>query len=312
MPLTIFYAGNPDEWPAYQQALSGALMRRGIAADITNHAHAPQCVDYIIYAPSGGLSDFTPFSRLKAVLSLWAGVETFQDNPTLDVPLARMVNRSLCDGMAEWVLGHTLRYHLDIERHIFGQDGAWRNDITPPLARDRRVGILGLGALGQHAAAYLVNAGFQVAGWSRHLKSVDGVACYAGAGGLNDMLRRTEILVLLLPQTPATENLLNARTLALLPRGARLLNPGRGALIDDTALLAALKTGHIAHATLDVFRIEPLPPKHPFWAHPNVTVTPHIAAETRVDTAAEALAENIRRGEVGESFLNLVDRRAGY
>ena len=126
------------------------------------------------------------------------------------------------------------------------------------------------------------------------------------------MLSRAEILVLLLPLTAATENILSTETLALLPKGATLINPGRGALIDDAALLAALDSGQIGQATLDVFRTEPLPADHPYWHHPKVTVTPHIASATRPESAAEAIAENIRRSEAGETLLHLVDRSAGY
>lgn len=126
------------------------------------------------------------------------------------------------------------------------------------------------------------------------------------------MLRQSQILILLLPSTAATENTLNAETLAMLPKGAFIINPGRGPLIDDNALLAALDSGQIGHATLDVFRVEPLPQDHPFWAHPKVTVTPHIASETRAPSASRAIVENIRRGEAGEPFLYLVDRSAGY
>ena len=177
---------------------------------------------------------------------------------------------------------------------------------------ERRVGILGLGELGAACARALVALNFDVAGWARRPKEIAGMACHAGEGGLETVLARSEILVLLLPHTPETESLLDAGTIAKLPDGAVILNPGRGALIDDDALLAALDAGHIGHATLDTFRVEPLPDDHPFWRHPKVTVTPHIASETRASTAAQVIAENIRRGEAGEPFLHLVDRTAGY
>jgi len=172
--------------------------------------------------------------------------------------------------------------------------------------------VLGLGALGQACATTLAELGFDVTGWSRSAKTVPGIKCLSGDAGLREALASAEIVVLLLPFTPQTENILNAETLALLPRGAVVINPGRGPLIDDDALLAALDSGHISHATLDVFRMEPLPKDHPFWAHPNITVTPHIAADTRPSTAAKVIAENIRRNEAGEALLYLVDRGAGY
>ena len=153
---------------------------------------------------------------------------------------------------------------------------------------------------------------FDVSGWSRRPKKINAITCYSGDDGLREVIASSDILVLLLPLTTATENLLNADSLALMPKKASILNPGRGQLIDDDALLAALDTGQIGSATLDVFRVEPLPAEHPFWAHPRVTVTPHIASETRAETAATVIAENIRRGEAGEPFLHLVDRNAGY
>jgi glyoxylate/hydroxypyruvate reductase A len=213
--------------------------------------------------------------------------------------------------MVEWVTGHVLRYHLGMDAQISGQNGTWA-PLIPPLARNRRVGFLGLGVLGSACAHALVALNFQVSGWSRASKSVAGIRCLSGDAGLAKLLQSSDILVLLLPLTPATENLLNAERLALLPKGAFVLNPGRGALIDDKALLGALDTGQIAHATLDVFRVEPLPPEHPYWAHPNVTVTPHIASDTRADSASLVIAENIRRNEAGEPMRFVVDRAAGY
>jgi glyoxylate/hydroxypyruvate reductase A len=310
MPVNILFAARADQWRIYQAPLTKALSEQGVDATLSTDL-APEDVDYIIYAPDSAVQDFTPYTRAKAVLNLWAGVENIVGNPTLRIPLARMVDHGLTQGMVEWVTGHVLRHHLGMDRHILGQDGEWRAD-APPLASDRRVTVLGLGALGEACARMLVRLGFPVTGWSRRPKDIPGVSCLSGDAGLQAALKAADILVLLLPLTDETENLLNADTLALLPQGAVIVNPGRGPLIDDDALLAALDRGHVAHATLDVFRVEPLPAEHPFWAHPNVTVTPHIASETRSETAAQVIAENVRRGETGEPFLHLVDRENGY
>jgi len=309
---TILFSAKSERWDQYETPLRAALAEAGLGdATLTTEAD-PAEVDYIIYAPNSGLDDFTPYTRLKAVLNLWAGVEDVVGNPTLKVPLARMVGGGLTEGMVEWVTGHVLRYHLGMDLHIHGQDGRWRAEAVPPLAMDRSVAILGLGALGRACGEALARLGFKVSGWSRTAKDISGIETYHGADGLHDVLRQAEIVVLLLPNTPATENTLNAETLALLPKGARIINPGRGPLIDDEALLAALNSGQVGHATLDVFRVEPLAADHPYWTHPNVTVTPHIASQTRPDLAARAIVENIRRGEDGLPFLHLVDRDAGY
>lgn len=308
MSINVLFSARPALWPVYEPLLTKGLsgMDVTIATDLP-----PEQVDYVVFAPNGGLQDFTPFKRLKAVLSLWAGVEKIAGNETLTVPLARMVDHGLTQGMTEWVVGHVLRYHLGMDRHIMVQDGVWAPD-PPPLASERTVCVLGLGALGQAAAGALSSLGFNVIGWSRTAKTIPGVNSLHGPDGLRRALAQADIVVLLLPDTPATENTLNAETLALLPKGARIINPGRGGLVDDDALLHALDTGQIAHATLDVFRTEPLPPQHPYWAHPNVTVTPHIASETRPETAAQVICDNIRRNEAGQPLLHLVDRDLGY
>ena len=308
----ILFAGGPANWADYHVPLLGALQKAGLAARLFIEAANPATVDYIVYAPVGTLTDFSPYVNCKAVLSLWAGVEKIVGNRTLTMPLARMVNHELTEGMVEYVVGHVLRHHLGMDAHIHGQDGKWRNAILPPLARERTVAVLGLGELGAASARALAALNFRVLGWSRSAKQIQGVECHAGNQGLDHVLSRAEVAVLLMPLTDETTNVINAGRLAAMPRGAVIVNPGRGALIDDEALLAALDTGQIGHATLDVFRVEPLPTDHPFWAHPNVTVTPHIAADTRVGSACNVLVENIRRGEAGLALLNLVDRRRGY
>ncbi|WP_435231256.1 2-hydroxyacid dehydrogenase [Pseudopelagicola sp. nBUS_20] len=308
--INVLFAANSDGWETYSKTLRAACSEVGLAVDLRVD-HAPERVDYIVYAPDSHVKDFRPFTQCKAVLNLWAGVENVVNNKTLTKPLVRMVDPGMTQGMTEWVTGHTMRHHLGMDKHILGQDGEWRSDI-PPLSRDRHVTILGLGQLGMACARAISYLGFSVTGWSRSQKKMDSVACLHGKDGLKQALTGAEILVLLLPKTPATENILNANSLAQLPAGACIINPGRGHLIDDTALLSALDADHIAHATLDVFRTEPLSADHPFWAHPKITVTPHIASATRAETASRVIAKNIQRGEAGEAFLYLVDRQAGY
>lgn len=307
--LTILFP-MPALWDEWQAPLTAALAEAGIAARLVPEAE-PEAVDYIVYAPSSPLQDFSPYSRTRAVLSLWAGVERIVGNPTLTMALCRMVDPALTEGMVEWVVGHALRHHLGMDRHIVNSGHVW-DPTCPPLARERPVTILGLGALGAACGQALARLNFPVTGWSRTPREVSGLTCLSGAEGLDRALSSAAILVTLLPRTSETENILNARTLALLPRGAAILNPGRGALIDDEELLAALDSGQIGHATLDVFRVEPLPADHPYWSHPRVTVTPHIAADTRTSSAARVVAENIRRGEAVEPFLHRVDRARGY
>lgn len=311
MTTNILFAASDESWQQYEAPLTASLQATGLTDFTLATDMAPEVVDYIVLAPDGPVQDFTPYTRCKAVLNLWAGVERAVVNPTLTQPLARMVDDGMTRGMVQWVTGHVLRHHLGMDAHILGQDGIWR-DGDPPLPEDRPVTVLGMGELGAACARTLAGLGFDVTGWSRSPKDVPGVRCLYGEGGLREALSRAQILVLLLPRTPQTENLIDAPRLALLPEGAMIVNPGRGPLIDDQALLAALDSGHVAHATLDVFRVEPLPPEHPYWAHPSVTVTPHVAATTRKDTASQVIAENIRRSVAGEPLLHLVDRDLGY
>lgn len=310
MSLNILLSNTKDAIEKYRQPLRDAMTSRGLDACVSPDI-PPEAVDYIVFGPNPGLTDFSPFVNAQAVLSLWAGVETIVDNPTLTQPLVRMVDPGMREGMMEWVAGHVLRYHLGMDAQIVNPNQEWRC-IAPPLARHRPVGILGLGALGSACAESLAALNFNVSGWSRRPKNIEGIQCFSGDDGLQHVLKSAEILVLLLPFTPQTENILDEKSIATMPTGARIINPGRGALIDDDALLDALNTGQIGHATLDVFRQEPLPDNHAYWMHPNVTVTPHVASETRVETASATIADNICRAEAGDEMLNLVDRSHGY
>ncbi len=306
--MRVFFAARAALWDAWAPAMRAAcpeakLLRQG----------DPASFDALLYAPGypedGSALDFAPFTRARLVQSLWAGVERIVTNPSLTQPLCRMVDPGLARGMTEYCTGWAMRAHLRMQD--YAQDGIWRHDIVPPLAAQRRISVLGMGALGRACAETLAGLGFDVMGWSQSGRPVPGIPVLPGPA-LDQALSRAEIAICLLPDTPQTRNLLNARTLALLPLGATLINAGRGTLIDDDALLAALDRGRPGHAVLDVLRQEPLPPDHPFWAHPRVTVTPHIAAETRAETAAPVAAENLRRAMRGAPLLHLVDRAKGY
>lgn len=309
MSLTVLFAAGAEKFGIYRTPLTEALAEAGLDARLVTEA-PPAQVDYIVYAPASTLQDFRPYTAWKAVLNLWAGVERVVGNPTLSQPLCRMVDPAMTAGMTEYVAGHVLRHHLGMDRHIAGPK-VWE-PVDPPLACERPVAMLGLGELGRACSAALGGLGFPVLGWSRSARDIPGIECFHGAAGLEAALRRAQIVVTLLPDTPATRNLLDARRLSWLPRGAVIVNPGRGTLIDDAALLAALDSGSVGHATLDVFRTEPLPADHPFWAHPRVTVTPHVAACTRPASAARVIAENIRRAEEGAPLLHLVAPERGY
>ncbi|MEM6477931.1 MAG: glyoxylate/hydroxypyruvate reductase A [Pseudomonadota bacterium] len=308
--LNVLFAARSEKWAEYQAPLAAAFADAGIAATISPDLPAPD-VDYIVYAPNSDVQDFRPFARLKAVLNLWAGVEEIIGNPTLTVPLTRMADEGMTAGMVDYVVAHVMRYHVGLDAHVINPGHVWDN-TPPPLARERSVAFLGIGALGGACAQALAALGFRISGWSRSPKSLQNVDCHSGRDGLRAMLSSAEIVVLLMPLTDATRHTLNSETLGWMRPGARIINPGRGPLIDDGALLAALASGQIAHATLDVFHEEPLPKDHPYWAHPNVTVTPHIASATRPHLAAERIAENVRRSEAGLAMLDVADKNAGY
>lgn len=310
MPINILFAAGEKLWSDYRDPLAAGLAEAGLDGRIEMEM-TPETVDYIVYSPGSDLQDFTPYTRARAVLNLWAGVERTVTNPTLKIPFTRMVDPAMTAHMSEWVSAHVMRYHVGMDADIVNPDHVWKPRV-PPLAAERPVCILGLGELGTAAARMLAGLGFDVSGWSRSPKEIEGIRCHHGDAGFETALRGGQIFVTLLPDTPATENIIDARTLALMPKGAFLINPGRGPLIDDDALLSALDAGHIAGATLDVFRTEPLPGDHPYWDHPRVTVTPHIAAHTRPATAARVVTENIRRSEAGEPLLHQVNMGRGY
>jgi glyoxylate/hydroxypyruvate reductase A len=251
--------------------------------------------------------------KLELVQSTWAGVEAIIPAVPDGVHIARMIDPQLGWTMAEAVLAWTLYLHRDMPRYAVQQrSGEWIEN-APVRASNRRIGILGLGMLGALAATTLRDQRFDVAGWSRSPKSIDGIACFDGDDGVARLLERSDIVVNLLPHTDATAGLLDAEAFAQMPAGASLINFGRGQTVVDSDLLVALGT-HLEHAVLDVFTIEPLPDDHPYWDHPRVTVLPHISGPTSTDTSAVIAAANVRQFLLDGTLPvdALVDRSRGY
>jgi glyoxylate/hydroxypyruvate reductase len=266
----------------------------------------------LVWRPPPGLLERLP--NLRLVASLGAGVDHIFADPSLPqgVPVVRLVDPYMTAAMSEYVQLQVLRLHRGDLLYLAQQrQGIWRQ--WPQVnAAERRVGVLGLGVLGSDAALKLEVLGFDVAGWSRSEKKLAGIPCFHGAEGLAALAERSEILVCLLPLTPATEGILDARLFRRLPQGAALVNCGRGRHLVEADLLAALEGGQLGAAVLDVFRDEPLPPDHPFWRHERILVTPHVAASTNPPTAALAVADNLRRLAEGRPLLNRVERSERY
>lgn len=260
--------------------------------------------------PPGELSRYP---NLKAILSLGAGIDAMIADQTLpDLPLARMVDPSMTRTMADYVLLSVLRHHRNFD--LFEREqrvGRWTFAFPKP-ARDRTVGILGLGVLGSAAASSLRDFGFKVQGWSRSEKSIDGIKSFHGAAQLTSFLADTEILVCLLPLTSDTAGILKASLFAALPKGACLINAARGRHLAENDLLNALETGQLSAATLDVFETEPLPQSSPLWRHDRILITPHVASYCDPMTAAPGVADNIQRARAGQPLLHQVDPGQGY
>ena len=265
--------------------------------------------------PPGALAGFP---NLKAIFSLGAGVDHLIGDPALpNVPIVHIVDRDLTRRMTEYVVLHTLMFHRRQRLYDRQQrDHVWF-EHDQPAAHEVAVGVMGLGELGSDAAEVLQRIGFQVAGWSRRPKNLNGIEVFHGQAGLDAFLARTEILVALLPHTPATTGILNRDLFSRLKRdgalgGAYLINAGRGKLQVDEDIVTALDNGILAGAVLDVFPTEPLPQKSPLWRHDKITVTPHNAAVSRPDALVEYVLHQIARHEARQPLQNTIDRTEGY
>jgi glyoxylate/hydroxypyruvate reductase A len=299
---------NFDRWaPSFQRLMPEIEWR--IDPDLGDPAEIEAA---LVWRPAPGWLAKLP--NLKLIVSQGAGVDHILSDPLAPrhVPIVRLVDPYMTRSMAEYVTFQVLRLHLgEPELRRQQQDRVWRQPAIP-VAAERRIGILGLGELGAASAAALVGLGFDVAGWSRSPKTIANVASFSGRDAYPDFLARTEILVCLLPLTEATRGILGSATFDRLPRGAGIVNAGRGGHLVEADLLAALADGRVGEAVLDVFETEPLPADHAFWTHPRIVVTPHIAAISNPATAAEAIVANLRRLAAGAPLADQVDPAAGY
>lgn len=270
-------------------------------------------IDYVLaFRPPIG--SIAKLRGVKVVFSLGAGVDGLADDATIPahLPIVRMMDDGLIEGMTEFVLHSVLAAHREADDFARLQRAHRWDHRDHKFARERTVGVLGLGKLGSAAARALRALNFQVLGWSRSPRRVEGVECLHGTAGLAAMLPCTEILVCLLPLTSATERILNASLFAQLPRGAYVINVGRGRQCDIDDLVAALDSGQLGGALLDVFPEEPLPAQSPLWDHPKLRITPHIAAMVMPRSATRYVVEQIRAYEASGKLVNLVDRQRGY
>ena len=309
--MALLFKGDIDRGNAWQRS----LLELDPTLDVRTWPDVGDPVEIefaLVWAPPEGQLKSLP--NLKAIFSVGAGIDHFASDPDMPVgvPVVRMVEPGLTAGMTEFVVMSVLHHHRFMVDYANQQAaGEWHELQQVPAAK-RCVGILGLGVLGTDAAEKLSVFGFQLAGWSRRAKDIPGVDCFHGPAGLTPFLNRSDILVCLLPLTPETEGILNARTFAQLPKGASVINVARGGHLVEEDLVPALDSGQISGATLDVFREEPLPEGHPFWRHPRIVLTPHVASMTNTETAAQVVLDNIRRCRAGEPLAHVVDWNRGY
>ena len=254
-------------------------------------------------------------ANVKAVFVTGAGVDALLKHGEAlprHVPLIRLGDAGMAIQMAEYVTHSVLRYFRRFDEYeTQARAGQW-SPLPQYHKEDFSIGVLGMGMLGSRVLEALAPFGFPLRGWSRTEKSMEGVQCFHGAQGLDTFLRGTRVLVCMLPLTPDTNNLIDRSNMSKLPQGAYLINVARGAHLAEPDLLNLIKSGHIAAATLDVFRNEPLPAQHPFWQEPRITITPHISALTLRRESVQQIAEKIRKIEDGQLVDGIVDRNLGY
>ncbi len=294
------------------EVLSAAMPLERVVADRELNDDAAEAVDIVVVGTPDA-ARLARYKNVKWIQSVWAGVERLLPiTAARNLPLVRLIDPLMAHTMAESVLAWTLYLHRDMPAYAAQQRKQQWRQRPYRAAAEQTVGILGLGALGQAAAQRLLAAGYRVCGWSRHSKQIDGVTTYAGEAGLTSLLQQAQILVVLLPLTADTHQLLDPQRLAHLPQGAAVINFARGPILDTTALIAALDSAALSHAVLDVFATEPLPADNVLWSHASVTVLPHISAITNQQSASKIVATNIANYRAAGVLPVTVDVVRGY
>ena len=311
--ILVVNSGGERAVPGWQRAFADVAPHLDVRW-IGDPALCPHDVAYaFVWEPTPGLLASMP--NLRLIVSSGAGVDHITADPAWPrhVGVVRMGGEETMQRMGEYVCMAALCLLRGMPRIIAGQRAErWDHFDSRRTAPEVRAGIMGLGNLGQRAAAMLQGLGYPVAGWSRTRKALPGVECYAGGTERDEFLARTDLLINLLPDTPETRGAIRAETLALLPKGAGLINAGRGPQLVLGDLIAALDSDHVAGAVLDVFETEPLPDGHPVWRHPKVIVTPHLASLASRPARARYVADAIAGHERGERHPNLFDAGRGY
>jgi glyoxylate/hydroxypyruvate reductase A len=312
LPKVLFKGMLPPGWAAIGKDRFAAHGFEAVIAD--QDPYDPEAIHYFSgFRPPPGFMKTLP--NLKAIFSLGAGVDGFLRDPDLPrhVPLVRFVDPTLMHEMAQYVVMHVLIAHRGQRFFDAAQrDNSWRQHMLARASRDTRIGMLGLGDIGATIATSLLPFDFQLSGWSRTRKNIPGVKSFAGEGELPAFLAQCDYLVCVLPLTDATRGIMNAKLFAQLPQGAWVINVARGGHLIEADLIAALDSGHLAGAVLDVFQAEPMGPDNPIWRHPKITATPHIAALTDQKAALAFIGDCVARSESGRALEHVVDLDRGY
>lgn len=308
--MTLLYTSDPERGRIWREIF--AAEARDIGFFDAPQPHDPATIRYLAaWAPSAELIAGLP--NLEILFSIGAGIDQFDMNALPPhIRVVRMIEPGIAAGMVEYATMAALALHRNLIDYREAQKDARWAPIKLKSAGERRIGVMGLGNLGQAVLKALAPFGFPLSGWSRSPRAMEGVTCHAGEAALPDFLAACDILICLLPLTDETRGILCRKTLSLLPRGAALVNVGRGGHLVEQDLLSLLDEAHLSGAVLDVTDPEPLPADHPFWAHPRIMLTPHVASMTRADSAARALIANIRRHQAGAPIEGEVARGRGY